>query len=35
MKVNWGKCTNKRQLSTKQPSRMAQKGNGIRENNDS
>ena len=25
MKPKWDKCTNKRQLSTKQPSRMAQK----------
>jgi len=35
MKPYWGKCTNKRQLSNKQTSRWAQKGNGIRENNDS
>jgi len=35
MKPNRGKCTNKRQLSTKQPSRWAQKGNRIRKNNDS
>ena len=35
MKPNWGKCTNKRQLRTKEPSSWTQKGNGIRENNDS
>jgi len=35
MKPNIWKCFKNKQLSTKQPSRWAQKGNGIRENIDS
>jgi len=35
MKPNRRKCTNNRQLNTKQPLRWVQKDNEIRENNDS
>ena len=35
MMSNRWKCTNHKQLSTKQPSRWTQKGNRIRKNNNS